>query len=216
MTTRRSFLVNTVTGSVAILAGDQIQAAVSNEQAYQGRGYPVVLSTWDFGMAANDAAWQVIQKKGRALDAVEAGVRVCEADPENQTVGYGGFPDRDGHVTLDACIMDDKYNCGSVMCLKDIMHPISVARLVMEKTPHIILTGEGAQQFAVANGFKTQNLLTPASEKAWKEWLKTADYKPQMNIENQSYQNQRELPVDLNNHDTIGMVAVDMQGNISG
>lgn len=179
--------------------------------------YPVVVSTWDFGKAANAAAWDVLSRSGHALDAVEAGVRVPEADETNQSVGYGGLPDRDGRVTLDACIMDEKYNCGSVMCLEHIKHPISVARLVMEKTPHIILTGEGALRFALANGFKKENLLTPAAEKAWREWLKTSEYKPVANIENQLYQPGKDpMPGGKDNHDTIGMLALDAQGNISG
>lgn len=179
--------------------------------------YPVVVSTWDFGKAANAAAWDVLSRSGHALDAVEAGVRVPEADETNQSVGYGGLPDRDGRVTLDACIMDEKYNCGSVMCLEHIKHPISVARLVMEKTPHIILTGEGALRFALANGFKKENLLTPVAEKAWREWLKTSEYKPVANIENQLYQPDKDpMPGGKDNHDTIGMLALDAQGNISG
>lgn len=183
----------------------------------QKGSYPVVISTWDFGKAANAAAWEVLNRSGRALDAVEAGVRVPEADETNQSVGYGGLPDRDGRVTLDACIMDEKYNCGSVMCLEHIKHPISVARLVMEKTPHIILTGEGALRFALANGFKKENLLTPAAEKAWREWLKTSEYKPVANIENQLYQPARDpMPGGKDNHDTIGMLAIDARGNISG
>lgn len=162
---------------------------------------PLVVSTWDFGKEANVEAWKVLSNKGRSLDAVEKGVQVPEADPNNTTVGYGGAPDRDGHVTLDACIMDEFANCGSVAGLEHIIHPISVARKVMEKTPHVMLIGDGALQFALANGFKKENLLTPASEKAWKEWLKKAEYKPVANIEN---------------HDTIGMLALDMNQNLSG
>src|SRR6478609_3361057 len=85
----------------------------------------------------------------------------------------------------------------------------------MEKTPHIVLAGEGATQFAVANGFTKENLLTPESEQAWKEWLKTSKYEPQMNIENKSFRNET-LPGSKNNHDTIGMVALDKNGNLSG
>jgi N4-(beta-N-acetylglucosaminyl)-L-asparaginase len=198
-------------GSAALMSSEAI-AEIGLQQAD-----PVVISTWDFGEAANGAAWKILSASGRALDAVEAGVQVPEADPHNQTVGYGGLPDRDGRVTLDACIMDEKYNCGSVMCLEHIMHPISVARLVMEKTPHIVLVGEGALQFALANGFKKENLLTPASEKAWKEWLKTSEYKPVQNIENQ--QNKKDdppMPGGADNHDTIGMLALDARANLSG
>jgi isoaspartyl peptidase/L-asparaginase-like protein (Ntn-hydrolase superfamily) len=162
---------------------------------------PVVLSTWNFGMNANREAWKILTSGGRALDAVEAGARFVEADPSVQTVGYGGYPDRDGHVTLDSCIMDEHGNCGSVAFLEHIKHPVSVARMVMEKTPHVMLVGEGALQFALANGFKKENLLIEPSEKAWKEWLKKAQYKPVVNIEN---------------HDTIGIVALDGKGNLSG
>src|SRR5882724_2563698 len=162
---------------------------------------PIVVSTWDFGVGANEEAWKILSKNGRALDAVEAGVQVPEGDPKETSVGLGGLPDRDGRVTLDACIMDEFANCGSVACLEHIVHPISVARKVMEKTPHVMLVGDGALQFALANGFKKENLLTPESEQAWKEWLKKAEYKPIANIEN---------------HDTIGMIALDAQQNFSG
>jgi N4-(beta-N-acetylglucosaminyl)-L-asparaginase len=162
---------------------------------------PIVISTWRFGIEANAAAWQVLQKNGRALDAVEAGVKIPEADPKERSVGLGGRPDRDGKVTLDACIMDEFSNIGSVACLENIVHPISVARAVMEKTPHVMLVADGALQFALSQGFKKENLLTPESEAEWKEWLKTSEYKPKANIEN---------------HDTIGMIALDMNGNLSG
>ncbi|MFN9862601.1 MAG: N(4)-(beta-N-acetylglucosaminyl)-L-asparaginase, partial [Bacteroidota bacterium] len=146
-------------------------------------------------------AWAILSKGGTALDAVEAGARVPEGDPKETSVGLGGLPDRDGHVTLDACIMDEQGNIGSVAFLEGIVHPVSVARLVMEKTPHVMLVGEGAQQFALANGFKKEKLLTKESEKAWKEWLKEKKYKPIANIEN---------------HDTIGILALDANGNLSG
>ena len=155
---------------------------------------PVVISTWDFGKAANAEAWKVLSSGGRSLDAVEAGVKVPEADPDNHTVGYSGFPDRDGHVTLDACIMDELGNCGSVMALEHVTHAISVARLVMEKTPHVALVGEGAYQFAMSQGFKKENLLTPESEAAWKEWLKREKYEPVMNIENMQWKDKKDDP----------------------
>lgn len=162
---------------------------------------PVVVSTWNFGQAANVEAWKILSSGGRALDAVEAGARVPEGDPRETSVGLGGLPDRDGRVTLDACIMDEFSNCGAVACLEHIVHPVSVARKVMEKTPHVFLTGDGALQFALANGFKKEKLLTKESERAWREWLKTSEYKPKANIEN---------------HDTIGIVALDRQSNLSG
>lgn len=102
------------------------------------------------------------------------------------------------------------------MCLEHIMHPISVARLVMEKTPHVILVGEGALRFALANGFKKENLLTASSEKAWKEWLKTSNYNPMITPEGLMERNKQNVPGQLNNHDTIGMIAMDAKGNLSG
>jgi N4-(beta-N-acetylglucosaminyl)-L-asparaginase len=162
---------------------------------------PIVLSTWNFGLQANDAAWKILSAGGRALDAVEAGAKVPEGDPKETSVGLGGLPDREGRVTLDACIMDENSRCGSVAFLEHIVHPISVARMVMEKTPHVMLVGEGALQFALANGFKKENLLTKESEKAWREWTKESAYKPVINVEN---------------HDTIGIIALDTNGKLSG
>ena len=162
---------------------------------------PVVISTWRHGMPSNKAAWEVLKNKGTALNAVEAGVRIPEADPEVRTVGYGGYPDRDGFVTLDACIMDEKEECGSVAALQHIKHPISVARKVKEESPHVMLVGQGALDFALEQGFEKENLLTEASKKDWQEWKRDADYQPEVNIEN---------------HDTIGMLALDGEGNLSG
>jgi len=138
---------------------------------------------------------------GRAIDAVEAGVMVPEADPKSNSVGYGGYPDRDGNVTLDACIMDEKGNCGSVSFLQHIMHPISVARKVMDKTPHVMLSGEGALKFALEQGFEKMDLLTAKAKTAYQKWLKSGEEKPIINREN---------------HDTIGLLAIDHKGNISG
>ena len=160
-----------------------------------------MISTWNFGLQANTEAWKVLSNGGRALDAVEAGAKVPEGNPNETSVGLGGLPDRDGHVTLDACIMDEHGGCGSVAFLEHIVHPISVARLVMEKTPHVMLVGDGALKFALANGFERRKLLTKSSEKAWREWMKKSEYKPVINVEN---------------HDTIGIIALDAHGNLSG
>ena len=197
MTTRRSFLKYASFATAFFSTRSALGKSIVDRPLQKS----VVISTWRHGLAANEAAWKILTKGGRALDAVEAGVRVTEADPNVTSVGYGGLPDRDGHVTLDACIMDEKYNCGSVAYLEHIMHPVSVARMVMEKTPHVMLAGDGALRFALENGFKKENLLTESSEKAWKEWLKTSEYKPVINWEN---------------HDTIGMVALDTNGDLSG
>jgi N4-(beta-N-acetylglucosaminyl)-L-asparaginase len=218
MFNRRKFIKASAI-SASLLAVDKSSfAAVLPSSAGSIASKPIVISTWDFGIPANQAAWKVLSSGGRALDAVEAGVRVPEADPKIQTVGYGGLPDRDGHVTLDACIMDEFGNCGSVAGMEHISHPISVARMVMEKTPHVMLVGDGALQFALENGFKKENLLTKESEAAWKEWLKTAKYAPVMNIENKLYDKAAptKLPGNQYNHDTIGMLALDAKGNLSG
>lgn len=165
---------------------------------------PVVLSTWNHGLPANEAAWKVLDSGGGALDAVEAAARQCEADPNVQTVGLGGYPDREGNVTLDACIMDEKGDCGSVAYLQHIEHPISVARLVMEKTPHVMLVGEGALKFALANGFEKKNLLTEPTKREWEKWK--ANHPDAIG----------EREINVENHDTIGIVAIDKAGNLSG
>jgi N4-(beta-N-acetylglucosaminyl)-L-asparaginase len=218
MSNRRNFLQTSFISTIGVFLGKK-SIATPVRHGSGPAGDPIVISTWDFGKAANEAAWSVLSANGRALDAVEAGVKVPEADPNNHSVGYAGYPDRDGRVTLDACIMDEQGNCGSVMCLEHIGHPISVARLVMEKTPHVVLVADGALQFALANGFQKQNLLTPESEKAWKEWLKTSKYEPVINMENSSYDKKSSaafFPGGPGNHDTIGMLARDSKGNLSG
>ncbi len=214
MIDRRTFIkTGTIGASVFSMGG--LTVASASQPANAAINKPVVVSTWDFGLVANQAAWAVLHDGGSALDAVEAGVRVPEADLSNLTVGKGGYPDRDGHVSLDACIMDHQGNCGAVAALEHIGHPISVARLVMEKTPHVMLVGAGALQFALANGFEQEALLTPEGEAAWKAWLKEGKYEPVINIENESYTTDK-LPGNRYNHDTIGMLALDSDGNLSG
>ena len=185
---------------------------------------PIVVSTWDAGLAANKAAWSVLGAGGTALDAVEKGVMVTE-DEMNCCVGLNGNPDRDGFVTLDASIMDHEFNCGSVAFLEKIKHPISVARKVMEKTPHVMLVGQGAQQFAIEQGFKLENgELSKDAKNAYQNWLKNSEYKPVINIERKNAITQLEeskmAPHRLSNgewnHDTIGMIAMDSLGNLSG
>ena len=161
---------------------------------------PIVIATWDVPNATAKAA-KVLQESGNILDALEQGCMVEEADIKNQSVGKGGRPDRDGNVTLDACIMNKDGDCGAVVYMQNITHAISVARKVMEDTPHVMLAGKGAENYAVSTGMKRENLLTEASRKEWQEWLKDAKYKPIINIEN---------------HDTIGMLAMDKEGNLSG
>ncbi len=204
MISRRSFIAK---GSLAIAGLSLVKNSNSTTTHNIEVNFPIVISTWNHGLPANEAAWEILSKGGYSLDAVEAGVRVPEADPKIITVGYGGIPDAEGKVTLDACIMDEKGRAGSVAFLEHIKHPVSVARLVMEKTPHVMLVGDGALRFALVNGFKKENLLTPEMKKEWKKWKKTErKFSAKINIENQLKEN----------HDTIGMLAIDSEGRISG
>ena len=198
MTKRRNFIKKIGLGGVALASGSL--NACASELSTNGKK-PIVISTWRHGMPANAKAWEILSKGGYALDAVEAGVMVAENDPETASVGYGGRPDREGIVTLDACIQNETGDCGSVAFLQDIKNPIAVARKVLEDTPHVMLSGAGAKQFAIEKGFESMNLLTPESEKAWKEWKEKSKYEPVINVEN---------------HDTIGMLALDSEGRLCG
>lgn len=210
MTDRRSFIKLSALGAGAIVtaqscsdeADAQTDPVVDTVPVQADPVKPIVISTWNHGIAANAAAWEVLSTDGYALDAVEKGVMVTESDPDNRSVGLGGFPDRDGNVTLDACIMNEKSDCGSVAFLQHIENPISVARKVMEETPHVMLTGKGALDFALSKGFEKTNLLVPEAEQAWKEWMEKQNYTPP--------------PINTENHDTIGMLAIDAQGRICG
>lgn len=201
---RRKFIQNTALSGLGLSVGASALAnglSQENENVkLNTANYPLVIATWQAERAV-ETAWNTLLKGGSALDAIEKGCNVEEEDPTNNSVGYGGRPDRDGHVTLDACIMDAKGNYGSVVFMENIAQAISVARKVMEETPHVLLAGKGAEEFAVSQGFKRMNLLTDSSKKAWEEWKIKSEYKPIINIEN---------------HDTIGMLAMDKDGNLSG
>lgn len=185
-------------------------AALPTAFAKPASGGARVASTWDFGVPANQAAWKVLADGGSALDAVEQGARWAESELCNSTVGRCGYPDRDGVLTLDASIMDGDGRCGAVAAIEDIDHPISVARAVMEKSPHVLLVGQGAQEFALQQGFRKTPLLTDEARAAWREWLKTSQYAPQINAE------RRGIPGNSQNHDTLGMIAIDAQGRLAG
>ncbi len=188
-------------------------AASDRSTGSPAAGGPLAVATWPFGLRANDAAVALLTgdgddsadgnggADGAALDAVEAGARVIEADPEIHSVGLGGYPDRDGNVTLDASIMDHTGNAGSVACLSGIVHAASVARLVMTKTPHVMLVGEGAVRFARSQGFEQEELLTPEMKQQWRAWLQESRYRPQVNWER---------------HDTLGLLAIDRAGRLAG
>ncbi|MDC3257783.1 N(4)-(beta-N-acetylglucosaminyl)-L-asparaginase [Flavobacteriales bacterium] len=202
MSNRRTFIKGSVLGAIGTAIFPKIISAKKEKQNSNSKlGFPIVISTWEHGIAANNAAMKILVNGGRAIDAVESGVKVSEADPEIMSVGFGGLPDREGKVTLDACIMDETGNCGAVSFLQHIKHPISVARKIMDETPHVMLSGKGALQFALEKGFTKENLLTSKANKKWQDWLKKSEYKPIINVEN---------------HDTIGLLALDEKGNISG
>lgn len=209
MTDRRKFLKTAALGGAALSLGINANAETRQEdQTKKKKNKPLevfkgglVLSTWDAGISANQAAWNALTSGGRALDMAEKGVNDTEADFRNLSVGLGGLPDREGHTTLDACIMDSNGMAGSVMFLEHIKHPASVARRVMEKTPHVQMVGEGAYQFAIAEGFPHDDFVSEEAIKAWKNWLKESQYKPIINIEN---------------HDTIGLLAMDQNGDLAG
>ncbi len=213
MSSRRKFLQTSAAGLAGLAAAPL--AAVGLPPAAGTTGRPIVISTWDAGVNANKGAWKILGAGGYALDAVEAGVMVTELE-QGCCVGLGGNPDRDGIVTLDACIMDEKFNCGGVAALERIQHPVSVARRVMERTPHVLLVGAGAQQFALAQGFALRpQELSADARKAYQQWLKTSQYQPVVNIENSK--KRPTGPVGgPQNHDTIAMLALDAQGRLSG
>ena len=190
---RREFFKTSAVGlavSSTIFGGTDIKINKNN---------PLILSTWSHGIPANDAAWYTLENNGSPMDAAEAGARVPEADPTITSVGFGGLPDEQGNVTLDSCVMDHTGNCGSVAFLQNIMHPVSVARKVMEETKHVMLVGEGARQFAISQGFKEIDLLTDESRISWKEWKKE----------------QREM-TPHETHDTISVLVQDKNGDMAG
>lgn len=204
---RRNFIKNaSLTGvglsfGSSLIACDETKTAVAKPAAAEIKvSLPLVIATWDV-KNATAKAYQTLKEGGTILDAIEKGCNVEEDNAEGLSVGKGGLPDRDGNVTLDACIMNKEGNCGSVVYLQNIPHAISVARKVMEDTPHVMLAGKGAEQFAYETGFKKEELLTEKAKKAYEEWKVESEYKPIINIEN---------------HDTIGMLAVDENGDISG
>ena len=164
----------------------------------RNKNNPVIITTWNYPRA-NEAAIKTLNNNGNAMDAAEAGCRVLEADEKNIYIGIGSLPDETGKVTLDSCVMDSNGNCGSVAFLQNIVHPVSVARKVMEDTKHVMLVGEGARKFAISKGFKQRNLLTKESRKAWRDWLKD-----------------RRQMTPHEAHDTISMLVQDGNGDLAG
>jgi N4-(beta-N-acetylglucosaminyl)-L-asparaginase len=192
---RRNFIFDIFSVGIVSAMSTKLRAANLNFT-------PMVrsISTWKT-TEANQKAGQMLDKGEHALDAAVAGVAIEEENPKNTTVGYGGAPDRTGKVTLDACVMNHLGDCGSVLAVENIVNVARLAKDVMEKTPHVMLSGKGAEEFAISQGYKKTDLLTDKSKKEWEEWLKDQDYRPIINIEN---------------HDTIGMLCIDKNNNLSG
>jgi N4-(beta-N-acetylglucosaminyl)-L-asparaginase len=192
---RRKFLVTTTAATAATLAAGTPSPAPAQS------GGPVFLATWEWGTAANARAAQVLAAGGSLIDAVEKGINTAEDDPTVDSVGYGGLPNAQGEVELDAGIMNGtSHRAGSVCNLHKIKNPISVARLVMEKTRHTTMAGEGALQFAIEMGFQPMQLLTPHSLAEWLKWKNDP--------------NHQTFWIDRDHHDTIGMIGVDGAGHV--
>jgi N4-(beta-N-acetylglucosaminyl)-L-asparaginase len=187
------------------------------------------LATWKHGYEPNGVTYDMLERGMSALDAVEQGARYCEADITCMSVGRGGIPDELGEVTLDASIMDDEGNCGSVAFVRSYLHPISIARKVMERTKHVMLAGEGAEKFAADNGLLKEELLTDAARVLYEKWRSLPDnvnvrlrrsgetgdeYVFEYNDESKTQIHRHTLIND--SHDTIGIIARDRNGRFAG
>ncbi len=202
MSQRRKFIKQSLLGSALLIPGLSTLEAQAAPAKKAAGAKPIILSTWNHGIPANADAWAKLKETGSLLDAVEAGVRNTELDLENLSVGLQGLPDREGITTLDASIMLGDGSCGTVAFVRQVKHPISLARAVMEKTPHVMLAGEGARQFAIAQGFPMEEeKLSPKAQVEYDKWKVTSQYKPIINVEN---------------HDTIGMIGLDASGKLAG
>jgi len=168
---------------------------------------PVVIATWPFGRTAVTIAWEQLTQGRAALDAAIAGAQAVEDDPKVDSVGFGGIGNAIGTVQLDACVMDGQtLACGAVAGLENIRHPAALARRVMEKTPHVLLVGEGARWFAMQQGFALESLLTPESVSNW-EKRKPRVEKPATSPA---------PPGGPENHDTVTVLALDRKGHLGG
>ena len=206
MLKRRKFIQNT---SASAITGGTMMARAEEEQPKSNPKqvkFPRFISTWKFGQPVNEAALKTVQQGGSMLDGIEKGIWVAESDAQNASVGLGGIPAANGRVQLDACIMNGPdHNAGAVAGIEEILHPISVARKVMEETIHVMLVGDGAQQFAIDNGFQKTNLLTENQKKNYESYL-----------EKKVTKQKEEQKVDEDHHDTIALLGVDEKGDIVG
>ena len=210
MIDRRKFIKTLSALGISIPA---IKSELLGKTSTAKKDNPIILCSRgeQWGRKVLKPGWDILRKNGTLLDAIEKSANVTELDPNDTSVGYGGLPNEDGVVQLDAQIMNGPdHNCGSVACLEGIKTPCSVARLVMERTDHIHLVGKGAQDFARMHGFKVENLLTESTRKIWVEWK-----------ENLSDKDDYFPPADGNyNHDrttgTINVLGVNKNGDVAG
>jgi N4-(beta-N-acetylglucosaminyl)-L-asparaginase len=199
---RRNFLDQTALGLLGSAAFQITTSTPAAGQAQQA-AKPLIVSTWPFGKPANEQALRVLSQGGSNLDAVEQGIWVVESDPANHSVGLGGRPNAAGVVQLDACIMSGPgHRGGSVAALEGIRHPISAARRVMEKTPHVMLVGEGARMFALQEGLEAVEV---DSRQKYQEWQRQQN----MNRGDSSGGKKK-------NHDTIALLVLGPDGNLAG
>ena len=199
---RKVFLEKSSLGVSSLLISPTVlkQNSLKKNQTITSSATSFALATWDVESATRFAG-EALELGTDSLNAAVQGAAIEEANTLNTTVGKGGAPDREGTVSLDACVMDSKGNCGAVLAVENIMHVAALAKDVMELTSHVILAGEGARKFAIEQGYQPENLLTKESKEAWKKWLGESNYQPKINIEN---------------HDTIGMLCFDQKAEISG
>ena len=211
---RRDFLkTGAGAGAAALVAGGRGFPAGPEGQA--GAAGPRVVSSGN-GLRATARAMELLRAGADPLDAVIAGVNIVEDDPEDMSVGYGGLPNEDGVVELDASVMyGPTHSAGAVAALRNIKNPSKVARLVMERTDHVLIVGEGALRFARAHGFKEENLLTEKAREAWLRWKETVSDR-----DNWFPPRSEGLPEDLREvlwtHGTINCLALDGQGRLAG
>ena len=220
LTRRRFFHGLAAAGIIAGRRGPAVTAMQSLKKDFSA--FPVLASSHsnETGKRAVQEAWKILESGGSALDSVEVASNIVEADPDDRSVGYGGFPNAEGIVQLDAYVMDGAtYNAGSVACLENIMTPSSVARKVMEKTDHVMLAGEGALNFARQWGFKKEDLMTPKTRSAWLKWKadqsKTDIWGPPAHLRN-TEEDEARMPFEAPVHGTVNMLAIDSKGHVAG
>jgi N4-(beta-N-acetylglucosaminyl)-L-asparaginase len=217
---RRSFLKSSAAGVAGAVASGQIVAQEAAQAAESS--LPVVVSSRN-GLAATGKAMEMMRAGEDTLDAVIAGVNIVEADPEDNSVGYGGLPNEEGVVQLDSCVMHGPTNgAGSVASLEGIVHPSKVARDVMTHTDHVLMVGPGALKFALAMGYEKRDLLTDASRELWMKWKRDLSERddwidPESRLPKSMTAGEKKAARRImRHHGTINCNAVNEKGEISG